>query len=157
MDWEQADGRVDVEVDRHRIRVYWQGRFRDGSDSRRYCRLTLTPGNASRRRLATALLADAEKALDQRLPNQGRVAVEAGGEEPMIETVLDCLSETRTRGTYSAVAAVIGGGPRNVSPLLAPRRPPASWVVNATTGMLAYTAAQMDLLADAPDAARQDR
>lgn len=63
----------------------------------------------------------------------------------MIETILDCLNETHTRATYSAVAAVIGGGPRNVSPLLAPRRPRASWVVNARTGMpTGYTAAQMD-------------
>ena len=65
---EQADRRLDVEFDGHRIRVYRQERHRDGSDSRRYCCLTLTPENASR--LATALLAHAEKALDQRLPNQ---------------------------------------------------------------------------------------
>ena len=63
----------------------------------------------------------------------------------MIETILDCLNETHARATYGAVAAVIGGGPRNVSPLLAPRRPRASWVVNATTGMpTGYTTAQMD-------------
>ena len=63
----------------------------------------------------------------------------------MIETILDCLNETHTRATYGAVAAVIGGGPRNVSPPLVPRRPRASWVVNATTGMpTGYAAAQMD-------------
>ena len=65
---EQSDRRLDVEFDGHRIRVYRQERYRDGGDSRRYRCLTLTPENASR--LATALLAHAEKALDQRLPNQ---------------------------------------------------------------------------------------
>ena len=62
--------------DGHRIRVYRQERYRDGSDSRRYRCLTLTPENASR--LATALFAHAKKALDQRLPNQLRVGAQAG-------------------------------------------------------------------------------
>ena len=65
---EQPDRRLDVEFDGHRIRVYRQERYRDGGDSRRYRCLTLTPEKANR--LATALLAHAEKALDQRLPNQ---------------------------------------------------------------------------------------
>ena len=65
---EQHDRRLDVEFDGRQILVYRQERYRDGSDSRRYRCLTLTPENASR--LATALLAHAEKALDQRLPNQ---------------------------------------------------------------------------------------
>ena len=38
------------------------------------------------------------------------VVAEAGGEVPLIETILDWLNETHTRATYSAVAAVIGEG-----------------------------------------------
>ena len=65
---EQPDRRLDIEFDGHRIRIYRHERSGDGTDSRRYRCLTLTPENATR--LATALLAHAEKALDQRLPNQ---------------------------------------------------------------------------------------
>ena len=65
---DQPDRRLDVEYDGQRIRVYRQERSRDGRDTRRYCCLTLSLENASR--LATALQVHAEKAQDQRLPNQ---------------------------------------------------------------------------------------
>ena len=65
---DQPDRRLDVEFNGQRIRDYRQERSRDGRDTRRYCCLTLSPQNASR--LATALQVHAEKAQDQRLPNQ---------------------------------------------------------------------------------------
>ncbi len=52
-----------------------------------------------------------------------------------LESVLGFLGRRRLRATYKAVGEVIGVGPREVSRLLGPRSPAASWVVNATSGM----------------------
>ena len=61
-----------------------------------------------------------------------------------IEEVLDCLNRTKTRATYGAVAEVIGGLARGVGQRLGHRRPAASWVVNATSGLPSgYAPAEM--------------
>lgn len=51
------------------------------------------------------------------------------------DEVLRCLDAKKQRATYGAVAGVLGGIPQGVSSLLGPRRPLASWVVSAATGM----------------------
>ena len=51
-----------------------------------------------------------------------------------VEEILDCLNSVETRCTYGAVAGIIGGSARGVGERLGPRRPEASWVVNARTG-----------------------
>lgn len=53
-----------------------------------------------------------------------------------IEDILDALGAEKVRATYGAVGEVLGVDPRNVAPrFLGNRRPAASWVVNAGTGM----------------------
>ena len=47
--------------------------------------------------------------------------------------ILDYLNRARIRCTYGAVAELLGVLPRSVGRLLSPRRPEASWVVNAAT------------------------
>jgi hypothetical protein len=51
------------------------------------------------------------------------------------QEILDCLNRTRTRATYGAVAELIGGLARGVGQRLGMRRPEASWVVSAETGL----------------------
>jgi hypothetical protein len=59
--------------------------------------------------------------------------------------VIDCLSSTKTRATYSAVASVLGCDPAAAAQYLGTRRPAASWIVNAETGEpTGYTRAQID-------------
>ncbi len=52
-----------------------------------------------------------------------------------VQQILACLSATKTRATYGAVAEVIGGLARGVGQRLGPRRPEASWVVSGATGL----------------------
>lgn len=53
-----------------------------------------------------------------------------------VETILAFLNRERVRATYGAVGEAIGGLPgRAVGSMLGDRRPEASWVVNADTGL----------------------
>ena len=54
---------------------------------------------------------------------------------PSVMEILECLNRTKTRATYAAVAEIIGGLPRGVGRRLGSRRPVASWVVSATSGL----------------------
>ena len=49
--------------------------------------------------------------------------------------ILQFLNQSRTRATYGAVASVLGVPARSLGTLLGARRPEASWVVNAETGL----------------------
>lgn len=64
----------------------------------------------------------------------------AAGTEPSwqpvtVESVLACLNREQIRATYAAVAAVVGICPPAMGRALGDRRPEASWVVNAVSGM----------------------
>lgn len=52
-----------------------------------------------------------------------------------VQDILDCLNATKTRATYGAVAAIIGGPALGVGQRLGRRRPEASWVVSSTSGL----------------------
>ena len=53
---------------------------------------------------------------------------------PTLQDIIDFLGEQRIRATYRAVADVLGVTPRMGS-RLGDRRPEASWIVNADTGL----------------------
>lgn len=75
----------------------------------------------------------------------GGAAMEQPTAEPMtvesklpvgsLEEVLACLNATKTRATYGAVAAIVGGLARGIGQRLGFRRPEASWVVSSDTGL----------------------
>jgi hypothetical protein len=52
-----------------------------------------------------------------------------------LSEIVEFLNDSQVRATYTAVGEVLGVVPRSVGALLGPRRPEASWVVNASTGM----------------------
>jgi hypothetical protein len=49
--------------------------------------------------------------------------------------ILTFLNESKSRATYGAIATVLGVPPRSIGTMLGTRRPEASWVVNADTGL----------------------
>lgn len=57
------------------------------------------------------------------------------GDRPGLSTILRVLNETRTRATYGAVAEAVDCPSRRLGRLLGRRRPEASFVVNARTGL----------------------
>ena len=52
-----------------------------------------------------------------------------------LEEILTFLNDEQVRATYGAVAEVLGVIPRLMGTLLGPRRPEASWIVNAANGL----------------------
>lgn len=52
-----------------------------------------------------------------------------------LEEILRFVSDQHVRVTYGAVAEVLGVNPRAIGGVLGPRRPEASWIVNAGTGL----------------------
>lgn len=54
---------------------------------------------------------------------------------PDIDSILSFLNRCKIRATYGAVGGVIGMHARSVSGLLGSRRPEASWVVRADSGL----------------------
>jgi hypothetical protein len=54
---------------------------------------------------------------------------------PSLEEILRFLNHEQVRATYGAVAEALGVVPRSMSARLAPRRPEASWIVNAFNGL----------------------
>ena len=48
---------------------------------------------------------------------------------------LQFLNDERVRATSGAIAAVLGVPPRSLGAMLGSRRPEASWIVNAETGL----------------------
>jgi hypothetical protein len=61
-----------------------------------------------------------------------------------LQDVVACLNATKTRATYSAVAAVVGGLARGIGQRLGRRRPEASWIVSSNSGLPSgYTAKEM--------------
>ncbi|MFN7984657.1 MAG: hypothetical protein U0Q11_22660 [Vicinamibacterales bacterium] len=59
----------------------------------------------------------------------------SGRVDTSLDEILTLLNETTSRATYGAVAGVLGVPPRSMGALLGERRPEASWVVNADTGL----------------------
>ena len=51
------------------------------------------------------------------------------------QQILDALNAARVRATYGAVAQVLGIRPLSVAKHLGVRRPEASWIVSARTGL----------------------
>jgi hypothetical protein len=52
-----------------------------------------------------------------------------------LDDILRFLNEEQVRATYAAVADVLGVVPRSMGARLGPRRPEASWIVNAYNGL----------------------
>jgi hypothetical protein len=52
-----------------------------------------------------------------------------------LDEILEFLNHEQVRATYSAVAEVLGVIPRSLAVRLEPRRPEASWIVSADTGL----------------------
>ena len=52
-----------------------------------------------------------------------------------LDEVLAFLNDEQIRATYGAVAEVVGVVPRALGTHLGPRRPDASWIVNADNGL----------------------
>jgi len=65
-----------------------------------------------------------------RSPSARTVAIDTS-----LTDILSFLNDTRRRATYGAVASVLGVPPRSMGAMLGARRPEASWVVNADTGL----------------------
>lgn len=59
----------------------------------------------------------------------------SAGVDTSLDEILTLLNETKSRATNGAVAGVLGVPPRSMGTLLGERRPEASWVVNAETGL----------------------
>jgi alkylated DNA nucleotide flippase Atl1 len=49
--------------------------------------------------------------------------------------ILTFLNDASTRATYGAVATLLGVPPRSMGAVLGARRPEASWIINADTGL----------------------
>jgi hypothetical protein len=52
-----------------------------------------------------------------------------------LEEILTFLNDEQVRATDGAVAELLGVIPRSMGTLLGPRRPEASWIVSAETGL----------------------
>lgn len=66
---------------------------------------------------------------------RGRPGATPAAGATSVDEILRMLNDTRTRATYGAVAAVLGAPARSMGAMLGHRRPEASWVVNADTGL----------------------
>lgn len=64
--------------------------------------------------------------------------------DPLLLRIVECLSASRIRATYDAVARRIGVAPISIGARLGGRRPQVSWIVNTQTGLpTGYTEAEM--------------
>ena len=52
-----------------------------------------------------------------------------------LDEILEFLNDEQVRTTYGAVAEVLGVIPRSLGARLGPRRPEASWIVSADSGL----------------------
>src|SRR5262245_16334112 len=52
-----------------------------------------------------------------------------------LDEIVEFLNDQQVRPTYGAVAEVLGLVPRSLGVHLGPRRPEASWIVNANSGL----------------------
>ena len=59
----------------------------------------------------------------------------SGAAAVSLEDILRFLNEEQVRATSGAVADVLGVVPRSLGSRLSPRRPEASWIVNAFNGL----------------------
>jgi len=88
------------------------------------------------RRTAEPAGPETERCGDAAIPKPSVKAMTVESKPPAgsLEEILACLNATKTRATYGAVAAIVGGTARGIGQRLGLRRPEASWIVNKRTG-----------------------